>query len=433
MKLLRSKHFFLQLIFLSLVISFCCCNKPEDSETGEKETVIETEPSNGTDNKPNPEPEPEPEKVLPSLGDVTKQVVLLGNPLNAKYPDGTQKVYARNIWDMHAFNNKIYFGGGNSSNYGPAINAGPADLWTFNPSSQTFTKEFTVDDEQIHRIREFDNELYIPGHDARESWDYGNFYRLETAGWKKYRTIPDAVHVYDIYKWGNKLFAAIGAGSSATTTIQISEDNGKTWRNIFCSYNNEAPKICNCFGRSYTLLSLNNQLYATYYFLPLIYTGNDHIFNQITTAEGKALYNGEAGDRIERPIVFGDQTVYIVGVTDNDHQYLPLALRHAKNAQQVARFDLPENVLPRDILVQGKWLIILISTKIDNTTYRNTVLLTSDISTETIEWKEAFNFTATTFARSFEYLNGVFYFGLGCETDVLAPATGNILSFAYSL
>ncbi len=168
--------------------------------------------------------------VLLELGDVTGQVSLLGNPLSARYADNTPRVYARNIWDMHAYDNKIYFGGGNSSNSAPAANAGLADLWAYDIVSQSFIKEYTVDDEQIHRIREFDNQLYIPGHDARESWDYGNFYRLEGNKWVKYRTIPNAIHVYDIYKWDNKLFAVTGP-QSPSKNIQVSDDDGLTWKN----------------------------------------------------------------------------------------------------------------------------------------------------------------------------------------------------------
>ncbi len=59
------------------------------------------------------------------------------------------------------------------------------------------------------------------------------------------------------------------------------------------------------------------------------------------------------------------------------------------------------------------------------------VLVTKDMKT----WSELFRFHSPTFARSFELLNGDFYFGLGSEVfdertwsqDELHPATGNIL------
>ncbi len=88
------------------------------------------------------------------------------------------------------------------------------------------------------------------------------------------------------------------------------------------------------------------------------------------------------------------------------------------------RYKLSENTLPRDILVKGNYLIVLLSKQKGDGTYYNTVILTSDLSMDTVQWKELFGFTTETFARSFEYLNGTFYFGLGCETDDLSQATG---------
>lgn len=371
------------------------------------------------------------EYTLLELGDVTGEVTLLGTPLSARYADNSPRVYARNIWDMHAYGSKVYFGGGNSSNSAPAANAGPADLWAYDIVSEDFIKEYTVADEQIHRIREFDNQLYIPGHDARESWDFGNFYRLEANEWKKYRTIPNAIHVYDIYKWERKLFAVIGPQSPATN-IQVSNDDGLTWKNA--DYTNDKNLPVSNAGRIYSIFPFFNELYASYVPYPSTYTGQENVFYQITDrTEAKALYDGENGNRIERPVVFKGYTVYIVGSTHNDHQYLPLALRYAKNSQNVMRYELPANTLPRDILVKGNYLIVLLSKQKGEGTYYNTVMLTSDLSVDTVQWKELFGFTSETFARSFEYLNGTFYFGLGCETDYLSPATGNILKFDYKL
>ncbi len=51
------------------------------------------------------------------------------------------------------------------------------------------------------------------------------------------------------------------------------------------------------------------------------------------------------------------------------------------------------------------------------------------------EWFEVLHFTASTFARAFEILNGDFYFGLGCDvksrsewsSKELSPDTGRLL------
>ena len=357
------------------------------------------------------------DEPLVELGEVTDEVIMLGNPLLEQYKDDTPRVYARNIWDMHAFGSKIYLGAGNSSNVGPAPNSGRAVLWSYDIATQAFVKEFTVDEEQIHLIREFDNQLYIPGHDSRESWDLGNFYRLESSEWKKYRTIPDGIHVYDIYKWKNRLFAAIGPQGS-TKAIQVSEDDGQTWKDAI-----------NSGGRIYNLFLMSNKLWTSGYSL-MSYSDSSNTFLRPTPSSDMKLYGT---GRMERTVVFDGQTVFINGKADNDHQYLPVDLRSAIDVYNVNLLNLPEGALPRDILVKGKRLLVLTSVKINDNLYRNAVLGATSLAALPVEWVELFHFTAGSFVRSFEYLNGAFYFGLGCETDLLLPATGNILSFKYSL
>ncbi len=171
----------------------------------------------------------------------------------------------------------------------------------------------------------------------------------------------------------------------------------------------------------------------------MTYSGKDNVFDLTVNTFIKPGIT----DRIERPVVFNGQTVYIAGRTVNDHQYTPVSLMRAIDRDNINRLELPEGALPYDILMYDRWLLVLVSTRIDNNTYRNAVLGistvsgisdtsdtsdTSDITLRTVQWTELLNFTSETFARSFEYLNGTFYFGLGCNTNYLSPATGDILS-----
>ena len=78
--------------------------------------------------------------------------------------------YARNIWDMTFYDDRLFVGCGNSSNRGPAPNAGPINVWTYRESSG-WHSEFTVDEEHIDRFDILDNVLTIPGHDSRDSWN----------------------------------------------------------------------------------------------------------------------------------------------------------------------------------------------------------------------------------------------------------------------
>ena len=110
-------------------------------------------------------------------GGETAKLEWLGCPAAQVYR-GSNRVYARNPWDLQAFDGSLYIGGGNSSNLGLAQNAGPVSIISFHPKTGDITEEVWVDDEQIDRFRVLNEALYIPGHDPQESWDRGNFYIL---------------------------------------------------------------------------------------------------------------------------------------------------------------------------------------------------------------------------------------------------------------
>ena len=76
---------------------------------------------------------PAPAAVAAAKGDVTSKLEDLGSPLSEKYRSGAS-VYARNIWTLFAYDGKIFLGGGNSSNEGPASNAGPVPVMSFDPA-----------------------------------------------------------------------------------------------------------------------------------------------------------------------------------------------------------------------------------------------------------------------------------------------------------
>ncbi len=79
---------------------------------------------------------------LPPGPDRTAEVVTLGNPFAERFEASEQR-YARNVWVIESFGGKLYFGHGNSSNKGPASNAGQInsegrpgiDIWTWDPAT----------------------------------------------------------------------------------------------------------------------------------------------------------------------------------------------------------------------------------------------------------------------------------------------------------
>lgn len=112
------------------------------------------------------------------------------------------------------------------------------------------------------------------------------------------------------------------------------------------------------------------------------------------------------------------------GRSVNDHQWVPLGLFAAASLNEVRHLDVPG--MPYDLLVRDNVCYVLSCRPPDEPrTVRWTVAVyaSSDLDT----WHEVLRFEAPTFARSFETLDGDFYFGLGTDTDHVAPETGRIL------
>ncbi|UJF34300.1 hypothetical protein [Paenibacillus hexagrammi] len=384
------------------------------------------------------------------VNDVTSDVKLVGQPFIDK------AAYARNVWDMQVFNGKIYLGHGNSSNEEPAPNAGPIPVYYLDPANNKFfTQQVvgskngkSVDEEQIDIFKVLNGDLYIPGHDARgEGWDFGNYYKLDNDKWIKFRNLPKAVHVYDMAAYNGELFAATASNNSAD--VLMSKDEGNSWEKVD-SIEGYGPK------RAYALFEFHNKLYASSGMLPKnnkwsdenhlltikgSYKGSSHLLKtEQTDIYGGKMLPGIAMDeqnptapyiKMVRTTPINDKLLYIAGEIYNDHQWIPRGLVVANDLESADTVIFPDlNTLPTDILVRKDAVYVLAYTKIGKDQYINRVYISNE--DDLLKWTELFEFKQETFARSFEEIEGNFYFGLGSNTDVVPKSTGNILEVSQS-
>lgn len=399
---------------------------------------------------------PVPAEPMVAHGEVTDRIEWLGTPYEHIYPDyHPELIYARNVWDIVAFNGRLYLGAGNSNNSGPAVNAGPLPIIYFDPSTGEFKSEWVVDDEQIDRYLIIDGDLIIPGHDPTQSWSWGNFYRLEDEGWKKYRNIPEGIHNYSMISHAGRLFAGLGTRDGAA--VSVSEDNGQTW------VNHLLPG-----ARVYALLRSRNQLFASGLFVrwhpsqlermapehreqlleryraPMA-EWDDGQWNPRPDLDLQTLFPSTKAShpvalmaKIVKPVDFQGSAIYIGGRTHNGHQFMPIGLFAAASLEvgnpRVKALDAVTDVGdPWDHFVRDERLHVLVSRRRADGAYRVAVLETADLE----HWTEVLNFRAPTFARSFEMLDGAYYFGLGSEVanpafyqiEELRPETGRLLRF----
>ena len=348
--------------------------------------------------------------------DRTSQLERLGNPGKTSYPNAEQ-TFARNVWCLKAFGDRIYIGIGNSENFGPAPNAGPADIWYFDPATSRLVRDWSAPDEQVEVFRVIEGQLVVPGNDPMESWEFGNFYRLEQDGWKKYRTLPNGLHNFDMIKFGGVLYAALGTEAGAV--VAASEDDGMTWR-----VQPLVPVARGFYSRAHSLFVLSGRLYASA-------TGwmGWQIFG--LTRDGFSLIHSSnffPGVGASRPVFvsaftsFREQGVYIARERQAQGHPQPVGLYVAANSEAIRTIELMPDVQPRDIAMSSKRLFVLVTRQM-TAGYDNHVFETSDLA----EWREAFHFRTATFARAFELSGDDFYFGLGTNHNNVHPETGELL------
>lgn len=337
---------------------------------------------------------------------------LIGNPYIEKYKDG-EKIYARNIWDMQLFNGEIYIGAGNSSNEGPAQNAGRIPVFSIDPKTDKFSFEYEVAEEQIDLLKVYNNSLFIPGHDATEKWEFGNIYKKSNEKWNKYRTLPNALHVYDLVLKDEKIFTAVGLNKFGA--VFISDMNANNWE-----------EVSQGSGRVYSFLEVGNELFATKTFKAnnmdkisvtqweksknsfLDRTDlNTHKMFPNTKLENKSI-------KIIKPLKFDDKNSFYIGAyKHNDHQNLPFSLYQASiNNKElyISKVEIEKDFIPRDIIKQNNELYLLVN--------RNDIIMVLKFKEGNFSrYEEIISFSYKTFARSFEKVNNCFYFGMGSEIE----------------
>jgi hypothetical protein len=368
----------------------------------------------------------------------------LGNPFAARWPND---VYPRNIWDMQVFDGALYLGAGNSSNAPPSRNAGPAPVMRYR--DDRFEEAFVTDDEQVDVFRIIGDNLVVPGHDPRESWDWGNLYRLHAGEWEKIRAIPNAIHTFDIAGRAGVLFA-VGGARNQSVSAWFSR-NGYDWAPMELGLNRHLAPHSNpsgrfqarSSGRLFSLFEVGGALVASG-LVPLAYGGAPEgqfmvgalfrIDEERLVPLGATILSGDqATERIgvnlfptsspETPAfsfavraVMRDATTYYLGVSAaHDMQWTPFGVFAASSLEAAHQVSTPAGAYIYDLKAHDGEVYALSNTRLADGEFEVAVLALDRGGLALRPW---FAFQAPTFARSFEPFDGDWYFGLGSEVSL---------------
>ena len=397
--------------------------------------------------------------MTPAAGAEPTALERVGNPFASQWPDDP---YARNIWTMRAFEGSLYLGAGNSSNVGPSQNAGPVPVVAFD--GEAFATAFTADDEQVTVFYADGDVLAVPGHDAREDWSFGNIYRGRADDWRKLRTVPRGLHVYDLRRFAGRLVAAGGAYGQPFDAW-FSDDDGESWRPAALSPNPafaspEAPGGAyqrlvggGLYGRCYTLFEIGASLFASCN-APLAPAGTKPPEDRTPPIATLFRYDGKEGfeplafqpmslpadrretfveagvdlfpglsfpaddprrhaPRVERATAIGETTLYIGAWPHNDHQWVPFGLFLARAPHDARRVRMPAGFAPYDILAAENAVYVLANKAAGERGFKMSVLKAT--APALTRWTPVLTVETPALARSFAILGDYLYFGLGTE------------------
>ena len=352
--------------------------------------------------------------VMESVTDSTTpeftRLKVVGSPGRNRYPrDDKQHSYARSVWDLHYYENRIYVGAGDWDN-----NQGPVDIWSFSAenskSRYQFQREITVDEESVDRFRTCAERLVVPGIDATESWKYGNMYIKERGQWYKRRTLPDSHHVFDAAYFAHRLFASTATKLGAA--LYESSDWGKTW--VRYSHDN-VDELSD--GAYLETAVISDGLIVT--------PGQEYLYNfQDGNLERLVipLFPGLEKDhrKPHRLIPFLDGLLYTDLRWKEDTTPKPLFfLRDLRKGAVIIEKFQEDRI--HDIVVRDDVCYVLACRRVEKN-YIGSIYESRDLK----EWSLVAGFEVGALAYSLEIMDGVFYVGLAALVGQACPQSGNI-------
>jgi uncharacterized membrane protein YgcG len=367
--------------------------------------------------------------------DITNDLIYLGNPNMIRYPTN---VWARNVWDLTYFKGKIYFGGGD---YGE--NTGNTPIRFINVSDDSIVSEYNANTEQIERYVIINDSLYAPAIDPTGSQQIG-FYRLNETGWHSYPS-SNLYHTFDIFEFNGAIFSLTGP-TDKSFFRKCLDVNCSTYKMIF--FPQTLSTQSGSFHRLYDSIVIDGNLYAygfmnlqnpageKFYYRSVRYNFNDTL-TPIDVSDTDNLFKGYLNVATGyspysilpyNDVILNNRTYYM-GANSN-WASIGNSIFYAETFPNGVEMKLPYKAVPSDIEIINNEVYVLGFSGNNTQNYTNYVF---KVNQEDDSFIPILNFNSTAYVRSFVYVPGTFYFGMGSDLSgkYLNVDSGQIYKYSY--
>jgi len=376
---------------------------------------------------------------------------------------------AKNIWDLQIYKGKLYLGYGSTTR-----NTGPTALWAYDLATETLATNCIIASEAIERFRVWNDTLFIPNSDPT-SGDLPKFvYLAEEEVCQSISINYGMAHVRDLYFFNGQYYLVGNtrcpgskepncAGLISLTNFSGNIDN--TWlQSELVMADNFSNSRWNWF---FGLLEVDGQLVLPNAMFTKAYNPNlaikDNLFYQIEPNNeltwsafqppNKRLLHThffpvdttqtEVTDtaglftslRIFEHASFNNKTLYALRTYSMFNAYYQaqynnsagLVLKDSlRGAAKMVNFPAT-NAIGEDLKIINNELYVLANEKITTNSFKIYVYKTTAPTAEAASWTEVLQLDSKNMARSFEYANGFFYFGLGFNEGEEVQKAGQLI------
>ena len=331
------------------------------------------------------------------------QLEVVADPLGPWRADPSE-AFARNIWDLQAWDGRIYMG------YGDAVvNTGPTKVFAYDPVSGKVVHETTVDEEAIFSYRVFGERLYMPGVDAVGLPD-GALYVRDADGWTALH-LDDVVHAFDVAVLPDRTCVVVQDTQDVLFggAVLCSGDGGASWDR----YSTES-------WRARSFFDLGGRL-----FVSSLVSGVRRVDADRTTPVA-----------FEIPGVGDNRDVVVTNAVNCGDDLAFIAQRHQGATAEVlglfrATMDESEDITVTPVALDDVTRLFVVDDRCHAMTnhplrcgrYQVTIYESEDARA----WSRRLSFVVPAFARSAEVLDGQLYVGLGCERGSCDRTAGKLV------